>query len=1256
MSEEHMSEHPIRQTHYAPFIMMTNDISSSRKSPREFPIMIAKNLHRLIKISAINLSFLLLLSLTVTPAEVLGAGNGQLSWTANTEPDLAGYEIFFGDQDGVYNHPNSPISVGLVTSYDFAPGILTPGVTYFFALKAKDSSNNLSGLSDQEEGELPPDTSPKSLSVTVSGSGNVSSDVGTINCPATSCTDTYSHGTVVTLTAVADAGLAFAGWSGAGCSGIGSCVATMDQAQAVTATFSVTGGGSPVVAWTAAEQNPGGNWTNSGWDNRSFRILLDGTAITTTGSTVQLTLQGRESSSYAVERVSLVQRDGSTLNGVDSTFQHVTFGNSWDNGVTVPAGGTVTSDPIAFDLVAGQDVFLTFWAPSGQPTVYYTAGSATSAWTIQGTDQSPSIDWQGLSITSTRTSIYLVQTLEVLSGGGGAPNPLTISLSGNGNVSSDIGTINCPAASCTDSYSPGTVVTLSAVADAGSDFAGWTGAGCSGIGTCAVTMDQAQAVTATFSLIPPTQETLTLAVTGSGSVSSDIGNINCPAASCTNSYTQGTVVTLSAVAGAGSNFTGWNGGNCSGTAPCAVTMDQAHSVTATFENDPPPDTTPPTIDITNPTQGEVVSGVVSVNSSANDNIGVEGVRLLVNNTPYGVEDTVAPYSINWDTTALLPNSYNLNTIARDAAGLETTSATITVSIPQAPIDNSFPSVSITSPGSGSDVFGTVSIDATASDNIGIVGVRFLRDNILIGSEDLTAPYSVQWNTTTLPLGQYDLTAIARDAAGNETISAVATVNLLGPPTGTLDITNLIVTSGKPYEIKIDSLQNGETVYIDRSYTFTNVPGAISGATYIKTANNDKNKSGNNFLSFTVNQQVMVYVGHDVRLTNKPSWLNSFTDTGMNLVTSDTTLELYSQSFPAGTVVLGGNSGSGKSMYSVVVALDGPPAPDTTPPTVSLIAPIDGQEVSGVVNISATAADNIGITGVRFLVDNVQIGAEDTTTPYSIPWDTNPLTPGSFNITAIAKDTSGNETTSETITVSIIDNSFPSISITSPSTGADVFGTVTISATASDNVGVVGVKFFRDNVLIGSEDVTDPYSVQWDTTTLPLGSYDLTAIAEDAAGNETTSATVQITIIDPPTGPLNITNLSVESGKNYEVKIDSLQNGETVYIDRSYTFTNVPGAISGATYIKTANNDKNSSGTTFLSFTVDQPVTVYVGHDVRLTNKPAWLNSFTDTGMNLVTSDTTLDLYSQSFPAGTVVLGGNNGQGKSMYSVVITSSP
>ncbi len=95
-------------------------------------MMNIQRLFRLIPFAAIQISLLLICSAVVNSPAVVEAAEhtGTLSWTANGESDLAGYEIFWGDQTGVYNHPDSPISVGTVTSYHFPPGTLIPGVTY----------------------------------------------------------------------------------------------------------------------------------------------------------------------------------------------------------------------------------------------------------------------------------------------------------------------------------------------------------------------------------------------------------------------------------------------------------------------------------------------------------------------------------------------------------------------------------------------------------------------------------------------------------------------------------------------------------------------------------------------------------------------------------------------------------------------------------------------------------------------------------------------------------------------------------------------------------------------------------------------------------------------------------------------------------------------------------------------------------------------------------------------------------------------
>ncbi len=119
----------------------------------------------------------------------------------------------------------------------------------------------------------------------------------------------------------------------------------------------------------------------------------------------------------------------------------------------------------------------------------------------------------------------------------------------------------------------------------------------------------------------------------------------------------------------------------------------------------------------------------------------------------------------------------------------------------------------------------------------------------------------------------------------------------------------------------------------------------------------------------------------------------------------------------------------------------------------------------------------------------------------------------YHYKVISVDAAGNGATStdQTFTTAATDASAPSSTITSPSSGDSVAGTITINASATDNIGVLGVKFYYNTTLIGSEDTTSPYSISLDTTTLSDGSYNLRAVARDAVGNIATSSTVAITV-------------------------------------------------------------------------------------------------------------------------------------------------
>ncbi len=153
--------------------------------------------------------------------------------------------------------------------------------------------------------------------------------------------------------------------------------------------------------------------------------------------------------------------------------------------------------------------------------------------------------------------------------------------SGSGTLLSTPGGISC-GASCNATFNNGTLVTLNTSPDAGSSFAGWSGA-CSGTGSCTVTMSAAKTISATFDLIPAGSSSLTVNKQGSGvgTVSSSPAGINCGSI-CVASFTDGSVITLTANPAAGSSFVAW-GGACSGAGSCVVTLDSAKTVSATFD-------------------------------------------------------------------------------------------------------------------------------------------------------------------------------------------------------------------------------------------------------------------------------------------------------------------------------------------------------------------------------------------------------------------------------------------------------------------------------------------------------------------------------------------------------------------------------------------------------------------------------------------------------------------------------------------------
>ena len=206
-------------------------------------------------------------------------------------------------------------------------------------------------------------------------------------------------------------------------------------------------------------------------------------------------------------------------NGVPAGVNDVNLGRS-----TIGLVAALPAPPATYLAVN-----LTLTAAAGTPLGVYTVNPTTGV--SFATDDA----FNDYDMSPAVYTITVGQTLSITKSGTGAAL---------GNVTADSGAINCGAV-CSDIY-PGTVVTLTATPNPGDTFNGWTGGGCSGTGTCVVTVNAATSVDAQFTgVLPPQTLTVTLAGLGSGTVTSVPAGISCNP-TCSAPFAAGTVVTLTA--------------------------------------------------------------------------------------------------------------------------------------------------------------------------------------------------------------------------------------------------------------------------------------------------------------------------------------------------------------------------------------------------------------------------------------------------------------------------------------------------------------------------------------------------------------------------------------------------------------------------------------------------------------------------------------------------------------------------------------
>ena len=187
----------------------------------------------------------------------------------------------------------------------------------------------------------------------------------------------------------------------------------------------------------------------------------------------------------------------------------------------------------------------------------------------------------------------------------------------------------------------------------------------------------------------------------------------------------------------------------------------------------------------------------------------------------------------------------------------------------------------------------------------------------------------------------------------------------------------------------------------------------------------------------------------------------------------------------------------------------PSTPDSTPPTVSVVSPSNGQTVSGSVTFSASASDNIGVSKVEFYIDSTKI-SEDSASPYNTLFTSSNYSNGSHTLKAKAYDAAGNSAEAliaVTINNTVADSTNPTVSITDPADDPHSWssGTLHIGVTASDNVAIQKIEIYINDQLALTQ-YTSSVSATWHYGNAPAGTYILKAKAYDTSNNTAEDST------------------------------------------------------------------------------------------------------------------------------------------------------
>jgi hypothetical protein len=484
-----------------------------------------------------------------------------------------------------------------------------------------------------------------------------------------------------------------------------------------------------------------------------------------------------------------------------------------------------------------------------------------------------------------------------------------------------------------------------------------------------------------------------------------------------------------------------------------------------------------------------------------------------------------------------------------------------------PPDTTAPTISLTAPAGGATVSGAnVTVSATATDNVSVVGVQFKVDGSNVQAEDMTAPYGIAWNSTTIANGTHTVTALARDPAGNKTTTTPVTITVSNGGSGAG------LAALYPGDVGIET--NPNVVFVERfdqgvlSALFSRWTDILNGST----------------MSFSSD----VPAGSPSAVSLNIPWVGGGVSPGGHLYKvlspgiDDTLYLRYYIKYPTTGQYMhhgiwtggynppltwpnprAGSKPVGNDLFSAAAEHDDQTlAMDHYNYWMDMHLSNDGnywgnwllnnpsikgregswmcveQMVKLNNPVSASNGEHaIWLDGVK--ISHVGLGFPNGTwsggiftqnpsgTPFGgLRWrsDVNlninyiwlqtyaPNDPVGFSASMKFAHVVAAKSYIGCLSTGAADTTPPTVSLTAPQAGATVSGqAVSVAANASDNVAVVGVQFKLDGNNTGSEDTTAPFSISWNSTTATNGSHTLTAVARDAAGNTRTSSGVTVTV-------------------------------------------------------------------------------------------------------------------------------------------------